>query len=443
MKADIGRMTFDPAKNFARVVLQQGRVQVESDWNEQVAILLDAVRTLAADVIGPWGGSPGAFRVDADPAVRSDVSIGAGHYYVEGVRIETDGARYTTQPHYPLPDGQGLTPDDEYLLYVDVWERLVTAAEDPSLADVALGGLDTAARTQPVWQVRARRMPPPSVLGGITCEAMTARWPGLRAALLPAARGRMQARARVSAEELDQPCAIDPRLGYRSDENALFRVEIHRDGRSGPPSIKWSRDNGSVAMPISSFTGDRVHVTTLGRDPRLTLDVGDKVELEWDSAVLQHHVAPMLEVSEVDPTGLTVTLTPAPTPVPADQHPRLRRWDQKGTRARPLADDGTVDLVEDDWTELSHGVSVRFVPTPGTAYRTGDFWLVPARTATGDVVWPQDTGPGGGTTPVALGPQGVEHRYAPLARIAVGPDGVVTVLARYVRELAPAATCPP
>src|SRR4051794_31430556 len=99
MKADIGRMTFDPAKHFTRVVLQQGRVQVEADWNEQVAILLDAVRALAADLVGPWGGSSGAFRVDTVGGVLRDVSLGAGHYYVDGVRVvnDADDVRYTTQ----------------------------------------------------------------------------------------------------------------------------------------------------------------------------------------------------------------------------------------------------------------------------------------------------------------------------------------------------------
>src|SRR5688500_13175590 len=108
MKADIGRMTFDPAKQFARVVLQQGRVQLEADWNEQVAILVHLGRTLAADLIGPWGGTPGAFRIEAISAVSRDVSIGRGVYYVDGVRVENSApgnvpVRYLGQPFYPVP----------------------------------------------------------------------------------------------------------------------------------------------------------------------------------------------------------------------------------------------------------------------------------------------------------------------------------------------------
>jgi hypothetical protein len=451
MKADIGRMTFDPAKHFTRVVLQQGRVQVEADWNEQVAILLHAVRTLAADVVGPWGGSRGAFRIEAVDGVLRDAAIGGGHYYVDGVRVENDAddARYTAQPYYPVPDDERLTTENaprDYLLHLDVWERLVTAAEDPDLQDVALGGLDTAARTQVVWQVRATPVRG-TELDGVTCQTMPDAWPALQDRIAPPRRGLMRARARITAEEIDRPCAVDPGAAYRLDENALYRVEIHRDGSRGVPSIKWSLDNGSVAMPVESFAGVTLRLATLGRDPRLTLDVGDRVELEWDDSVLQNLAAALLEVTAVDPTDLTVQVASAPPPVPAAQHPRLRRWDQKDSRQNPLAADGTVDITTESggsrgWIELAHGVQVQFVPEPGTVYRTGDFWLIEARTAIGDVVWPQVEEPGGGSVPAALPPRGVEHHRAPLARVRVAADGTVTVAARYVRELVPSATCP-
>src|SRR3712207_4154570 len=115
MKADIGRVTFDPAKQFLRVVMQQGRVQLESDWNEQVAILLDAVRTLAADLIGPWGGSAGGFGVEP---IREagDFALTAGYYYVDGIRCEITGqspVRYRNQPYGPTPDTQGLLEGPE------------------------------------------------------------------------------------------------------------------------------------------------------------------------------------------------------------------------------------------------------------------------------------------------------------------------------------------
>ena len=56
MKADLTRDTFHPRKHYTRVLTQQGRVQLDADANEQAAILLRYLRTLAADLIGPAGG---------------------------------------------------------------------------------------------------------------------------------------------------------------------------------------------------------------------------------------------------------------------------------------------------------------------------------------------------------------------------------------------------
>ena len=56
MKGDFTRDTFDPFRHFSRVLMQQGRVQLDADFNEQAAILLHYLRTLAADLIGPHGG---------------------------------------------------------------------------------------------------------------------------------------------------------------------------------------------------------------------------------------------------------------------------------------------------------------------------------------------------------------------------------------------------
>jgi len=57
MKADLTRDTFHPLKHYARVLTQQGRVQLDADMNEQAAILLRYLHILAADLIGPAGGA--------------------------------------------------------------------------------------------------------------------------------------------------------------------------------------------------------------------------------------------------------------------------------------------------------------------------------------------------------------------------------------------------
>ena len=53
--ADLTRLTFDPAKHYRAVQQQQGRVQLDSDWNEQMDITAHRIETETLDVIGPAG----------------------------------------------------------------------------------------------------------------------------------------------------------------------------------------------------------------------------------------------------------------------------------------------------------------------------------------------------------------------------------------------------
>src|SRR5258705_3383379 len=73
-------------------------------------------------------------------------------------------------------------------------------------------------------------------------------------------------------------------------------------------------------------------------------------------------------------------------------------------------------------------------------YNTGDYWLIPARTATGDVEWPNDGGDPAATPavpprPLLRAPEGIAHSYCKLA--AVSLDKALTV-----HEICP-STLPP
>ena len=56
MGGDFTRDTFDPGKHYSRVLMQQGRVQLDADWNEQASILLHYMRALGRDLFGPHAG---------------------------------------------------------------------------------------------------------------------------------------------------------------------------------------------------------------------------------------------------------------------------------------------------------------------------------------------------------------------------------------------------
>jgi len=63
------------------------------------------------------------------------------------------------------------------------------------------------------------------------------------------------------------------------------------------------------------------------------------------------------------------------------------------------------------------------------SYRTGDYWMIPARTATSDVEWP-----GEASHPRWVTPHGITHYYAPLAKLNIDAAGAPQVLQSYRRK---------
>ena len=207
------------------------------------------IATRTRDVIGPSGaprdpfpGSPGGRGSFAVFFENNKLRIAPGRIYVDGLLCELDAAvDFTNQPHAkpaaPVPGDQ-----QRDLLFLDVWERHVTAVEDPSLREVALGGPDTATRLQTVWQVRARRL---AANQAFDCET------GWQALVPSPSSGRLSAWVEADPQP-GSDCELTPSGGYRGMENRLYRVEIHKPGNSATATFKWSRDNGAVLYPAAT-----------------------------------------------------------------------------------------------------------------------------------------------------------------------------------------------
>src|SRR6266850_4998173 len=158
MKGDFTRNTYDPAKHYSSVRLQQGRVQLDADWNEQIDIAAHRDETTATDVVGREGGPLHAagFAVTVQ---GGNLVVGAGRYYVDGILCENEAPvtvaaepAVATVPVQPdLPGVPLPTTDGTYLAYLDVWQRHLTALEAPAIREEALGGPDTGTRTKAVW----------------------------------------------------------------------------------------------------------------------------------------------------------------------------------------------------------------------------------------------------------------------------------------------------
>lgn len=94
MKADITRRTFQPEKHYRKVNMQQGRVQTDADWNEQLDIEIYNERTALRDIIGRTGApkeNAGFGITPTADATGVGFVIGCGRYYVDGILCENDG----------------------------------------------------------------------------------------------------------------------------------------------------------------------------------------------------------------------------------------------------------------------------------------------------------------------------------------------------------------
>jgi hypothetical protein len=437
MKGDFSRDTFDATRHFSRVLMQQGRVQLDADWNEQSAILLHYIRTLARDLIGPHAG-PSAdwgFEIKAAPDDNTNFVIGSGRYYVDGFLCENepqydgDGAdrpvTYFSQPSYPLSREANRLAGD-LLVYLDVWERHITTIEDDRIRESALGGPDTASRAQVVWQVKTAPVSEDEIEQLLEPETHATTWESLVEQWQPSQRGRLRVRVKPHAGSYTDPCITKPDANYRGAENQFYRVEIHKvspDGRAA--TFKWSRDNGAVVAAWTGTDGNDLVVShTRGFESR------PWVEWAHDELELLGLPGELVKIAQVEDGVLTVD-TERSSSVPVwrreFRNPKIRRWDQRASEKTKLYE-GALALAPNSWIDLEEGIQVFFAEDEDEAdlpiYRPGDYWVFPARVATGEVEWPQFYPAQGRPEPKALPPHGVEHHFAPLALITANAQVV-------------------
>ena len=251
MKGDYTRFTFNPRKHYSSVRMQQGRVQLDADWNEQASILAHRIKTEAIDVIGHCGApkhdaafgivlaAPLLEELDKKDIERlrlddvllrrrrsGDFGLTKGRFYAGGQLCEVEEPfHYMDQPDYPNPEP--LSDTSHYFVYLDVWQRHITADDDPLIRETALGGPDTATRTKTIWQIKTKKVDSPD------CISRRKDWE----TIVRFSSGLLAARARPTAP--DTPCDLAPSAGYRGLENQLYRVEIHREGGLGTATFKW------------------------------------------------------------------------------------------------------------------------------------------------------------------------------------------------------------
>ncbi|MGI0493683.1 DUF6519 domain-containing protein [Alkalinema pantanalense CENA528] len=506
---DFTQLRFNPQKHFTSVRMQQGRLLLDSDWNEQVDIQAYIARSQAIDMIGGTSGTsnPEAFKVKAlapsdSPNTAEDLLITAGRFYVDGILCEAeigtafnltladtgittlnspsnaqnptktvrastlivDGrplepnqwlaipkqnvvnstpetalnqtdlwvkitnvdrqtgvltlsenilvpttahrlVTYLTQPDYRAPS-LSLQESAVYAVYLDVWERHITAVEDSTIREKALEIPDTTTRTQTIWQLKLKAtdelpsLPSPAAPDETEYDILVDRWNLF-------VQNHKDRQALMTAKSFAQ----------QPLENQLYRVEIHQGGTLGTATFKWSRDNASVASAIEKIE-DNVIVTKFDQQGWQSLKseqwwleiTSQENELNGQPGVLVPFQSASLRKITFDRSRLT-------GPIPEGSNLVVRRW-HMGT----LAEIPT----NKEYIELEQGIKVKFAEN--SIYETGDYWLIAARID--QIDWPSDgieqslDQPSQGIAqPLAQPPQGIQHHYALLAMVQLKTTG--------------------
>ena len=388
MKGDFSRIRFDRQSNYTAVLTQQGRVQLDADANEQRAIDEYLRATGLIDIIGRTGTPVHNLGMAISVTGTNDsIVIGPGRYYVDGLLCESDASvDYRAQPYLvdPQPPIATLLAELQggkvpaLQVWLEAWQRLVTPIDDPCIKDVALGEADTTVRRQTVWRVVVERAPTPPANDRRTCCQI------MHDPVKPPTLGLMMAGTDDSSGQ--GHCLPSPQAAYRGLENQLYRVEVHRGGTAAQATFKWSRENASVLTRIVAVSGSVVTVDNLGPDANLGFAPLQWVEISDDSdefGQASNRPGDLRQILSVDQDHRQITLTmPAPSVNVRTGHPKLRRWDQTDATATING----VAMAPDGWHSLENGIRVQFSTTQ--TFRSGDYWLVPARTATGELEWP-------------------------------------------------------
>ena len=470
MYADVNRKSLDPEKtHFSHLLHHQGRVLLASELNEHGAIFQYYFRQFIIDFVGAHWRTAGSFEISA--VENKNFKISPGHFYVDGILCVNEEVECwyspkgdaTVQPMFPTPEWNEIKDKglkNGFAVYLECWERHVNLIQRPAIREVALGGHDTSSRLEIAWQVRVLTSDlAATYVADITdalkkrssksnkiIQIIEAKFGEFKTGLgdrpvkqncietqnfieiLDDASPTLRVWAKKPADA-SEPCSISPDSQYRGLENQLYRVEIHEPGvvsidkDSTQPSCKWSRENGSVVFQLipeslkQSSKEITLDVETLGPDRRYGLCVNDWVELTSDVIEFGQKVLPLAKVEKIDSNlGRLILSINTKTEADFTGCTLLRRWDQKDGS---INDDGTVGITEanddnyDSWIPLEYGIKIQF--QPGGNYRKGDYWLIQALVAAGDVEWPKKKDEKGNYVPDARPTDGIKRHRAALA----------------------------
>lgn len=270
MGSDKTRITYNEAQQYRTVVMQQGRVTLDADWNEAQQIHEETLLHETLDIVGPSGTPDDGYAVvetgqPTEPAF--DLFVGAkgaaGTMYVGGLRVwlrdqvhysnQSDWLDHTSDPDWVDISQSEFDPRNEYV-YLLLREQEVSAVEDAELRELALGGPDTAARTR-LLQHFVRLKTKATDCAGALAEAKQG-WASkglifdpVTMRLNSASRLQVNFETTLTKENLCEPEAHG---GYLGAENQLIRVQVVAyDAKTDQYTLLWGYDNASFLYRVT------------------------------------------------------------------------------------------------------------------------------------------------------------------------------------------------
>jgi hypothetical protein len=260
-----------------------------------------------------------------------------------------------------------------------MYQPSFSALEDLNIREKALSLPDTTTRIKTVWQLKLK--PVSEFLkqpDKVEKELIRADWKEF-------VKKKKQRRANMNACAKSCPNSGDSSSTSTNGqqlENQLYRVEIHKGGKTGIATFKWARDNASVTI-TPKFDQEAWQLTKPGQWLEITNEAN---ELKGLPGVMVPFQSASLRKISFDSSRASGAIPESPTIV--------RRWHTGAQSEIPTSE---------NWIELEQGIKVQF--DPKSDYETGDYWLIPARTD--DIEWPDN----GANQPLPQPPQGIEHHY--------------------------------
>jgi len=432
---DISRINFNAAKHYSSVRMQQGRVLTDDDWNENERIEDEELRRSRVDIIGPYGTPDEGFLIKDPPRIEAGLinfDILPGTIHLGGLRLELESPEtYRTQKDWlQQPALLNQTPDFKNkvrydLVYIEAWQQAVSAVEDSSLFEVALGGPDTTTRLRTMRRIH--------LATGVDFDNCIDAWDQIKLKWKNHKLGKINeeyeritdTKLKVSFSKTGLPddlCTPSAIGGYLGAENQAIRIQlVDKD------HFTWGFDNASPIYRITiGVNGKTVTMLTEPKDQYHWPLTGQVIEILPWSAVLPNGEKVASETGHLskveasyDPDKREFTLKDAvdlafgmdwksradkddlDNQIPSEYF-YMRVWH----RGADLVSEPKVPVTTNVPVILGHtGLEITI---SGDDRVSGDFWVIAARPETPNRIVPWEA-------EIGIEHNGVRRYFAPLA----------------------------